>query len=754
MPTTNSKDPADHTQGNGWEPATPEDVAPTSRPGAPPGPVPPDEDRGEWRPNAPETWEAAAQAVQESPEAQARREKAAGVGTLPRRRRSGTHPGSGGRKTSGRDWDKYSPKRRRRRRRRIILTLAGVAVVVAGVAIVADAYVQTFHVYQSLKDITPKLTDARASLAKGEIPAGDPFGEATALANDAQSELDNARPTLRWVAAVPFVNRPIQAVRLATTAASEESQAATIVRDIVEEVLGPAAVEGGSTTSGDKGVPVFKDGVVDVKLLTSLAPRLQDLLDHLNAGEAAVRAIPGIPFVPQVQGLKEEALSESTKAKALAGRAISVLKLVPSFFGSKEPRTYFLALQQNAALRGTGGSVLAYALVNITNGRLSLLRAGGIHSIDPHNGVFVKLPPAVSWYLDTAKVGPHIPNGVNYTPDFPIVASVWKAQMSKLGYPVDGVIAIDPVAVAAMMKGSPPFTVRAYPQEISPANVVDIVENKQFFQPKQLQDALPGELVKQAFKAFLHPADMVQTLHQLSTVMVERHVQMWSSKPDEQSFLHTLGWDGGLRRVHGDFLALAQQNRLANKIDYYATQDINYTVTVHADGSTSSTYALTMHNAAPGLPPDYPAGVVGAPRFEGNDRGMMNLYVPKHAVFKSVSPLGPTLPPREVNPPGFVQHVESDWYRVFTQTLDTPLGKSATLTYTYTTPKVIFNTESGKVYQLTVQHQPLVEPANMFVKVIFPKGTVIKDAPGWTVNGNTATKTTVLERDFTTRIEY
>jgi hypothetical protein len=58
------------------------------------------------------------------------------------------------------------------------------------------------------------------------------------------------------------------------------------------------------------------------------------------------------------------------------------------------------------------------------------------------------------------------------------------------------------------------------------------------------------------------------------------------------------------------------------------------------------------------------------------------------------------------------------------------------------------------VYRLTVQHQPMVNPAELTVNVTLPAGSVPKAAAGWTVNGNVATFTTTLTRDFVTSIVF
>jgi uncharacterized protein DUF4012 len=738
--------------------------------GDPPPTDPPDEQaqRPEWRPDDPATWEAVADAARSQARERgkdvvrirrtAHRSPAVTTGMVtggsragsPREptRRDGSPPEATRRDGAGRS----IPSHRRRHRRRV-LVLALVAFGALGVAgaILADAYIQAYRVYKDTRAILPSLEKARASLARGQIPASDPFDQASSVASRARQDVDGARFTFKLVGAIPYLGRPVQAVRLGVTAAQEEAAAATILRDMVKEVLGESALSGSepSASPGGRGVPVFHDGTVDVDILSGLAPKLEEVIAHLHAGEAAVRAIPSVPFVETLDSLKATALQESARAGTLAERALAAVKLLPSFLGADGTRTYFLAMQQNAALRGTGGSVLAYAFVKISNGAISLDGAGSINDIDDRReGAPAKFSPAVSWYLDATGVVPRISNGVDYTPNFPAVARAWQAQMPPAtGQRIDGVIALDPVAMSYVLRGGKPIDVRSYPQPITARNVVFVTENDQFRLPAFQQHALPVELIAVAFQRLVHPRDLVGTLQQLSLALAEKHVQVWAADDDNGAFLHSLGWDGSLRSEPGDYLDLAQNNRYSNKIDYYGHQDITYTARVSQDGHIDSTYTVAVSNR---IPEGQPRGIAGPPQIEGLNRAMMTLYVPKKARFRSVSPASPAAgaPPKR-----FREHTEGA-FRAFTQTILAGPGQTASLTFRYAVRGVIQPTEAGNLYRLTIQHQPLVNPATIMVKVILPEGASVKSAPGWTVDGNVATYKVKLTRDLVISLVY
>ncbi len=497
--------------------------------------------------------------------------------------------------------------------------------------------------------------------------------------------------------------------------------------------------------------------MVDIKLLESLTPRLKQVAQYVASADAEARAIPSLPS-QRFEKLRQKTVEEATRAESLATRALSVVRLVPSFFGGEGERTYFVAFQQNAALRGTGGSILAFALLKIQDGSISLDQFGSIYVIDDRfHGIHTKYSPAVQWYVTNAAVNPRIANGVNYSPDFPVVADSWKKQVEEVtGERVDGAIALDPFAVGDLLKGSPPINVQAFPRPITSDNVVQVVEHDQFELPATLQKEFPGQLIGKAFsQLLLHPRDVVGMLHRMGAALQQKRIQIWTDQTAQQAFLQGLGWDGALGQGPGDYLNLVQNNRVGNKIDWWGTQKDTYTVTVNADGSVDSAYKVELTN---GIPTDILAtgdpGQVGPPRLRGIARDMMSLYVPKNAKFKSVDPTqvtGPHL--EEVHPPGFVEHGEGA-FEVLTQTITAGPGETAPLTFTYSVPGVIQTTAQGKVYQLTVQHQPLVNPADFTVQVTLPKGATPLDAVGWTVKGNVATFHTTLTKDLVLRLVF
>ncbi len=639
--------------------------------------------------------------------------------------RSGRSSRDGGGDRSGRGRRKKKKKKKKSAVRRAVLwSLLGVFIllIVTGL-LVTLAYVQTFHVYKTLKQITPELASARRQLAQAQVPANDEISKASGLAAQAQDQIDGAGFPFRFTRALPFFSRPIHAIELATGAADEESQAAQIVQDLVTKMLG--------TGGDDSAPPVFNNGVIDVELLQSIGPSLQSLVGHLQSAQADLNAIPTIPFVSKVDDVKVSALDETSAALALAQRAMSGAQLLPSFLGADGPRNYFLALQNNADERGTGGAVLAYALMHIDAGKITLIRAGPIIDIDRKKGGFSsQLSPALLWYAKAAGV-PHRIANINYSPDFPSAAETWVPMIKEsTGLQMNGVIALDPFAVAAVLEHEAPIRVRSLGLEINNKDVVPFTEHDQYTLPIDQQKVIPGLLIQEAYTAITSPKHFIPLIRTMANTLADKHIQIWSSDKAQQGLITQLGWDGAISNPGGDYLNLAYEKRIVGKQDYFLHQHVEYDVTVNASGGISSTYKLTATSA---MPADEPLPVAGPASPYGVTVGMWNLYVPKGAQFDSVTPsadlptdvVTPDTFTKFVQPKKFMQHVEGN-FRVFTKMGLAWPGSPYALTYHYTVPKVITTAADGsKVYTLTVQNQPFANPMSTTINVTLPKGATV-----------------------------
>lgn len=631
-----------------------------------------------------------------------------------------------------------APKKRRHVVRWVLLGILALLVLLG--LVVADAYAQSYRIYRDVKPVIPQLEQAREFLAHGKVPPGDPLGLAVQTAERAQAEADHARFTFRLTGALPFLGRPVKAARIGAAAAGEAGQAAKTIQDMATALLGP-----GNGSGGDS--PVFANGTVDVHLLEGIVPNLQSLVGHLQAAKRDIAAIPDVPFAHDLPALKAKAVAASDRAIALANQAMAGARMLPSFFGADGPKTYFLAMQNNADQRATGGDVLAYGFVRVDQGHLTLLSGGGIREIDDPNGFPVALPQDLAWYLHHVKPHRSLPRlaNVNLTPNFPVVAQGWSTLIrAATGRHIDGAIAIDPFAVAELLGGRT-LRIDAFSRPLTASNFVQMVENQQYRLAKQVQNEVPEELIAASWGLFTNPPNVLDLAHQLGTSVKERHFQVWSADPALEQYLTQLGWGGGfLDHGTGDYLSEVDNKIEPNKVDYYSHTTITYDVVVHPSGSITSTCTVRLVNdTPPGQSPPITDSRVGA-----LNQALITLFVPGRATLTA------SQPPAD-NPVASVpNHTEGDLL-VFGRQVNAWPGRPGDVSFDYEIPGVIQSTPTGNVYQLAIQHQAMVNPARLIVHVTLPEGTSARGiSPGWTVNGNQATLTLTLTTDVVAQLGF
>jgi hypothetical protein len=634
-----------------------------------------------------------------------------------------------------------------------ILTGVGVVVLVFAGILVA-AYWQTYTIYSNAKAVSSSLGEARDELKAGKLPSGVLFDRAESAGAAAREGVEHPAWPYRWVSSLPGFGRPMHTVHWGAVAAGQDAVAAGELRDLIRDTLGESALQGGKLSGSP---PIYQGGVVNLSLVRSLVPRLEAIRSQLQAAEASVRRIPGmgLPFVDsKIHHSKRKAITQSDDVVALLGKAIAGAKLLPSFLGADGPRSFLLAIQNNVDQRATGGSVLGYAIVRFQNGEMKLLEGGGIKPLDlSRTGPRFPLPAPVEWYINYFDVPFRIKNGANYSPDFPLVGQSWaKFVENARNIRVDGAIALDPYAIAAALTGEGTMKVPAYPGVVDASNLVDVTEYKQYFLSREAQKILPQQLVMGAFKVLEHPSNLMDMVRGLGDSVSARHIQVWARSPQEERLLHQLGWDGSLYRGPGDYAFLAYNKRMGGKQDYWTRIQAHYDVRLQPDGSADSTYSVT---ATDDVAPDQPGRVITHREPYGTNALALGLYVPKRAQFRSVTP-----DDAHVQPPfyggvrlGFSQHVENA-YRVLLETISPYPGHPKSLTYRYSVPGVVQTTPKGKLYQLTLQTQPLYHPAVVTVTVHLPAGAEVTPAPGWTVHGDTLTMRLTLTRDAQPRIVY
>jgi hypothetical protein len=285
--------------------------------------------------------------------------------------------------------------------------------------------------------------------------------------------------------------------------------------------------------------------------------------------------------------------------------------------GRDGPRRYLLVVQNNAESRATGGLIGAYAVIRADHGRLTRERVGTNDDLRPAARPVADLGPDFAARYD--QFGSRIDwKSAVLTPDWPsaatLLAGLWRAQG---GAPLDGVIGIDPIAMAELLRATGPAVVDG--RSIGADNVAAFVMRDEYALYGARNDERKLALSKLAaalYDRMTSGAASSQGLQRAFSEMASTgHLQFHSSRAAEQAVVgrYTLG--GALPRDRGAFLEVVTQNASGNKLDYYLRRTVGYARPAPGVGRVSVLLESTVSN--PGALPSVVTGRLDPERPNG-----------------------------------------------------------------------------------------------------------------------------------------
>jgi len=388
------------------------------------------------------------------------------------------------------------------------------------------------------------------------------------------------------------------------------------------------------------------------------------------------------------------------------------------FFGS---RTYLVVSLNSAELRPHGGFVGAYAVVELSYGRVVSLEYGDSKDLDDVYAERVDTgeKPPLDVYPALTRAG--------HSPDFPTTArALAEAYWHIADVRADGVIAVDPAAAAGLIRIVGPLHVRGEAEAVTDANLVGIVlKHTQNFDDddedrKQFVFELGLELAGRL--RALPPTRWPEVLQALSTAADERHVQLYGDDAIIQRLIHTRGWDGSYPLPTDDFLAVVDSNwRLGNKANLVTDQELDYRVAIAPDGTSIATLTITYENRG-----------TGGLSFSTADMPFLD-QAPYDADVRIYAPLG-----SQRLSPGDAQNLEPELGRtVFLERVEVPPESRQSLTVQYRLPDR--RVDGGRIdYELFVRKQAGTSAVPFTLTVTGPEGSRVggSDKREWSTQAN------------------
>ena len=341
---------------------------------------------------------------------------------------------------------------------------------------------------------------------------------------------------------------------------------ATSADQIAQDLLG--AVESAQPrSSGQPGI--------NLDLLAQSAPSLtnsqQEIYSLLhNLQNLHLHGIL-LPFDSRLDSIRKSAHSALIVSKKL----LPLLPAAHSLLGSDSPRTYFVAFQNPAEARGTGGIIGAYALLNINKGHITVARVGSNAELVSQETLPIDMPED---FLSLYGVDPAIWQNSNMSPHFPNAAKIWLALWEiQSGEKLDGVITLDPFVLKQYLQVSGPLTVGN--QVITSKNLISETLSREYIRYANDNNARKLFLVtllkttlERLTSQPLPPSDFLALVEK---PLRESRIYLYSAHPTEQSAIHQSTISGSMDSSRDNTYRLVINNLAGNKMEYYLARKIS-----------------------------------------------------------------------------------------------------------------------------------------------------------------------------------
>lgn len=250
---------------------------------------------------------------------------------------------------------------------------------------------------------------------------------------------------LAWsiAAHLPFVGDDAEGVRVVSS----------VLADLSRSGLEPLV-----ETSRHLDDLVPQDSRISLEAVSALGVSVADGDEAFASAERQLASQDPSGYVGVLREKYVDLADQVSDAADTLASADTALQVLPEMLGKDGPRDYLMVFQNNAEIRATGGLPGAVSLVHADNGRIGLTRQVAANSFGETERPVLPLTPAEqAIYRD--QLGTYFLDA-NFTPDFPRASALMKARWEQeYDEEIDGVVALDPVALSYVLAAVGPVQV-------------------------------------------------------------------------------------------------------------------------------------------------------------------------------------------------------------------------------------------------------------------------------------------------------
>ncbi|MGO4487770.1 DUF4012 domain-containing protein [Microbacterium sp. 2RAF4] len=480
--------------------------------------------------------------------------------------------------------------------------------------------IRGFGAVNDLQQVAKGAAQLKAAIAAGDLDAAKPL--AKSIAHNAESAHDlTSDPVWHAFGALPWVGPNFSAV----------SDIAEIADDVSSDALTPLLDVAADFDLASLG---FTGGSIDLAPFAEIAGPLGTAETALTAAQQQARRIDADATLPPLADAIRTMRSSVTEAATVVGSLHGAAVLLPTMLGGEGPRTYVLAMQNNAELRSSGGIIGAIALLHAENGRITLQTQASTRDFPPLDTALPLSDSTTALFED--RPGRYLQN-ITSIPDFreagAAIATRWQGRF---GGTVDGVVAVDAVVAKHLLAATGDLTFG--PFTASSDNVTDILLSQIYaaVPDPAVQDEIFAQAAGALFGAALSGAEPRALLGALAESAAEGRIRIWSAHEDEEAVLADSDLGGTIPADTADatYVGVLMNDTTGGKMDYYTRASLSTSVGT-CQGEPTTQVRVTWTNTAPAdaatsLPTYVTAdGFYGVPA--GTVRTLIAVYGPEGA---------------------------------------------------------------------------------------------------------------------------
>ena len=457
--------------------------------------------------------------------------------------------------------------------------------------------------------------------------------------------------------------------------------------DLSAEAAAGTNVAANALASIDPATLTLIDGAIDLDAVAAVEAPLLEVQNAL----VELRSVSDSIDSPWLVGPLQDQLAKLDERlddnEPLLANAIDAVQLSPQILGADGARRYLIMFTTPAELRGITGFMGNFAEVTVDDGRIDVTDFGRRSDLSEYlgnNGATCDGCPqdVLDHYGQYGlAVGPEREffgfGWLNITMPrhFPFVAEVASIVYPQSGgAAIDGVIAMDPYVIQALMAYTGPVTVPELGVTVGPEDAAQFILEDQYVLAGDdgnadridALDTIGREVIVELLTGALPvPSELARNLGPLVT---EQRLLAWTADPDEQELFDRIGLLGALPALGDDGgFGFTVVNGGNSKIDVFLARQTDVRIETGADGQRLLVADVKLTNGAPaaGLPTYVISNSWGLPK--GTSRMLVTLYGP--STLRSLLVDGETVE--------YDTNLEAGW-TAYSRTVDVGPGGSVT----------------------------------------------------------------------------